>query len=139
MDIEACYDNIDINLLNKFLDQDDTISSSYISGVIYVLIPKVSKLKNTDESKKNFNEIFDIKLIHIVEDLRDYIHILDYLERTDEINYKNCIIFADTISYQTKDLFIPVVRNIINNNYIKFNRHFLKQIKGIPQGLSPTW
>ena len=47
MDIEACYDNINISLLNKFLDTDDTISPAYVTGILYVLIPKVNKVKET--------------------------------------------------------------------------------------------
>ena len=71
MDIEACYDNIDINLLNQFLDRDDTISPTYVTGILYVLIPKLNKLKksesNSDSSIQSslaFKECFDIKLLY---------------------------------------------------------------------------
>ena len=146
MDIEACYDNIDINLLNQFLDRDDTISPTYVTGILYVLIPKLNKLKNSestsDSSIQNslaFKECFDIKLIYLVCDLKEYIQILDCLQKREDISYSNCILYLDSINginYKSKAQFIPTVRNIVNNNFIKFNRTFLKQIKGIPQGLS---
>ena len=75
----------------------------------------------------------------MVSDLNDYIHILDYIQRREDINYSNCIVYLDTtsgINYLSKAQFIPTVRNIINNNFIVFDRKMLKQIKGIPQGLS---
>lgn len=142
MDIEACYDNIDINLLNQFLDMDDTISTTYVTGILYVLIPKFNKLKNNLGNGNNttlLKECFDIKLVYLVVDLNEYIHILDCLQKKEDISYSNCILYLDSIggiSYKSKAQFIPTVRNIVNNNFIKFNRCFLKQIKGIPQGLS---
>lgn len=146
MDIEACYDNIDINLLNQFLDRDDTISPTYVTGILYVLIPKLNKLKKSEsnsdssiESSLAFKECFDIKLIYLVCDLKEYIQILDCLQKREDISYSNCILYLDSINginYKSKAQFIPTVRNIVNNNFIKFNRTFLKQIKGIPQGLS---
>ena len=146
MDIEACYDNIDISLLNQFLDRDDTISPTYVTGIVYVLIPKFNKVKsnilskgNSFENSTHIRECFDIKLIYLVCDLQEYIHLLDCLQTRDDISYSNCILYVDGINginYKSKAQFIPTVRNIINNNFIKFNRCFLKQIKGIPQGLS---
>ena len=79
MDIEACYDNINIELLNKFLDTDDTISPTYVTGILYVLIPKANKVK-TDIINSNFKikvdikDCFDIKLLYMVSDLKEYIH-----------------------------------------------------------------
>ena len=144
MDIEACYDNININLLNKFLDTDDTISPAYVTGILYVLIPKVNKVKeniinSNYKLKVDIKDCFDIKLLYMVSDLKEYFHILDYIRKSEDITYKNCIIYLDEsfgINYKLKESFIPTVRNIINNNYIKFNRNFLKQTNGIPQGLS---
>ena len=144
MDIEACYDNINISLLNKFLDTDDTISPAYVTGILYVLIPKVNKVKETIinsnyKLKVDIKDCFDIKLLYMVSDLKEYFHILDYIRKSEDITYKNCIIYLDEsfgINYKLKESFIPTVRNIINNNYIKFNRNFLKQTNGIPQGLS---
>ena len=152
MDIEACYDNIDINLLNKFLETDTTISNTYLTGVLYILIPRLNKIKEQHERNKitynkhgiaNINcdikDCFNIKLIYMVSDLNDYIHILDYIQKREDINYSNCIVYLDTtsgINYLSKAQFIPTVRNIINNNFIVFDRKMLKQIKGIPQGLS---
>ena len=75
----------------------------------------------------------------MVSDLKEYIHMLDYIDKSEDISYKNCIIYIDEgsgINFKSKAQFIPTVRNIINNNYIKFNRHYLKQTNGIPQGLS---
>ena len=144
MDIEACYDNININLLNKFLDTDDTISPAYVTGILYVLIPKVNKVKeniinSNYKLKVDIKDCFDIKLLYMVSDLKEYFHMLDYIRESEDITYKNCIIYLDEsfgINYKLKESFIPTVRNIINNNYIKFNRNFLKQTNGIPQGLS---
>ena len=144
MDIEACYDNINISLLNKFLDIDDTISPTYVTGILYVLIPKVNKVKeniinSNFKLKVDIKDCFDIKLLYMVSDLKEYFHILDYIRKSEDIAYKNCIIYLDEsfgINYKSKENFIPTVRNIINNNYIKFNRNFLKQTNGIPQGLS---
>ena len=152
MDIEACYDNIDINLLNKFLETDTTISNTYLTGVLYILIPRLNKIKEQHERNKitynkqgvasincDIKDCFNIKLIYMVSDLNDYIHILDYIQRREDINYSNCIVYLDTtsgINYLSKAQFIPTVRNIINNNFIVFDRKMLKQIKGIPQGLS---
>ena len=144
MDIEACYDNINIELLNKFLDTDDTISPTYVTGILYVLIPKVNKVKE-DIINSNYKinidikDCFDIKLLYMVSDLKEYIHMLDYIHKSEDIAYKNCIIYLDEasgINFKSKAQFIPTVRNIINNNFIKFNRNFLKQTNGIPQGLS---
>ena len=136
MDIEACYDNIDIQLLNDFIERDETIGSTYVTGILYILIPKTNKTKNP--SHIDFKDCFDIKLIYIVSDLREYIHILDYIEKREEISYKNCIIYIDNtkLVYLSKAQFMPTVKNIINNNYIKFDKKFLRQSKGIPQGLS---
>ena len=144
MDIEACYDNINIALLNKFLDTDDTISPAYVTGILYVLIPKVNKVKeniinSNYKLKVDIKDCFDIKLLYMVSDLKEYFHMLDYIRKSEDIAYKNCIIYLDEsfgINYKLKESFIPTVRNIINNNYIKFNRNFLKQTNGIPQGLS---
>ena len=144
MDIEACYDNINIELLNKFLDTDDTISPTYVTGILYVLIPKANKVK-TDIINSNFKikvdikDCFDIKLLYMVSDLKEYIHMLDYIHKSEDIAYKNCIIYIDEgsgVNFKSKAQFIPTVRNIINNNFIKFNRNYLKQTNGIPQGLS---
>jgi hypothetical protein len=136
MDIEACYDNIDIQLLNDFIERDETIGSTYVTGILYILIPKINKTKNP--SHIEFKDCFDIKLMYIVSDLREYIHILDYIEKREEISYKNCIIYIDNtkLVYLSKAQFMPTVKNIINNNYIKFDKKFLRQSKGIPQGLS---
>ena len=144
MDIEACYDNINIALLNKFLDTDDTISPAYVTGILYVLIPKVNKVKeniinSNYKLKVDIKDCFDIKLLYMVSDLKEFFHMLDYIRKSEDITYKNCIIYLDEsfgINYKLKESFIPTVRNIINNNYIKFNRNFLKQTNGIPQGLS---
>ena len=144
MDIEACYDNININLLNKFLDTDDTISPTYVTGILYVLIPKANKVKSdiinsNYKIKIDIKDCFDIKLLYMVSDLKEYIHMLDYIDKSEDITYKNCIIYIDEgsgINFKSKAQFIPTVRNIINNNYIKFNRNYLKQTNGIPQGLS---
>lgn len=135
MDIEACYDNIDIDLLNDFLDRDHTISPTYVTGVLYVIMPKQKVLK---QNMIDFKECFDVKLIYIVCDLNEYIHVLDYIQKREEMAYKNCIVYLDNngMSFRNKAQFMPFVRNIINNNIIKFNHSFLKQIKGIPQGLS---
>ena len=142
MDIEACYDNINIELLNKFLDTDDTISPTYVTGILYVLIPKVNKVKDdiiNSNIKIKIDNCFDIKLLYIVSELKEYIHMLDYIHKSEDIPYKNCLIYLDEangINFKSKAQFIPTVRNIINNNFIKFNRNFLKQTNGIPQGLS---
>ena len=144
MDIEACYDNINIDLLNKFLDTDDTISPTYVTGILYVLIPKANKIKSdiinsNYKIKVDIKDCFDIKLLYIVSDLKEYIHMLDYIHKSEDIVYKNCIIYIDEasgINFKSKAQFIPTVRNIINNNFIKFNRNYLKQTNGIPQGLS---
>lgn len=143
MDIEACYDNIDINLLNSFLDKDNTISPTYITGILHILIPKLNKVKQNSHSQNNLNTLelkdcFDMKLVFIVGDLKEYIHPLDLIRKSTDIQYKNCIIYLDPkgTDYIAKATFIPEVRDIVNNNYIKFNRYCLKQIKGIPQGLS---
>ena len=143
MDIEACYDNINIDLLNKFLDTDDTISPTYVTGILYVLIPKVNKIKeekaNDNQKKIDIKDCFDIKLLYMVSDLNEFIHMLDYIRKSDDIAYQNCIIYLDDVNgvnFKSKAQFIPTVRNIINNNFIKFNRSFLKQTNGIPQGLS---
>ena len=137
MDIEACYDNIDIQLLNNFIERDDTIGSTYVTGILYILIPKINKTKNP-LLHIDIKDCFDIKLMYIVSDLREYIHILDYLEKREEMAYKNCIIYIDNskLVYLSKAQFMPTVKNIINNNYIKFDKKFLRQTKGIPQGLS---
>ena len=143
MDIEACYDNIDINLLNKFLSADDTISQTYVTGVLNVLIPKYNKIKNNNNNNENkkveLKDSFDIKLIYFVCDLKEYLHIYDYIQKREEMSYQNCIVYYDHtygLNYQAKMTFLPLVKKIINNNYIKFNRNYLKQCKGIPQGLS---
>ena len=151
MDIEACYDNINIDLLNNFLELDDTISPTYITGILYVVIPKINKVKEANlfgantlsrggvNVKTDIKDCFDIKLLYMVCDLRDYIHMLDYIQKREEITYKNCLIYLDEtigLNYKTKENFIPPVRNIINNNFIKFNKTFLRQTNGIPQGLS---
>ena len=98
MDIEACYDNINISLLNKFLDTDDTISPAYVTGILYVLIPKVNKVKETIinsnyKLKVDIKDCFDIKLLYMVSDLKEYIHMLDYIHKSEDIAYKNCIIY----------------------------------------------
>lgn len=135
LDIEACYDNIDIKLLNYFLDNDHTISPTYVTGVLYVIMPKPKVLK---EKVIHFKECFDVKLIYIVCDLNEYIHVLNFIQKREEMTYKNCIVYLDNngMSFKNKIQFMPFVRDIINNNIIKFNHSFLKQIKGIPQGLS---
>ena len=70
------------SLFAGFLDTDDTISPAYVTGILYVLIPKVNKVKETIinsnyKLKVDIKDCFDIKLLYMVSDLKEYFHILD--------------------------------------------------------------
>ena len=88
MDIEACYDNINVNLLKKFLDTVDTISPAYITGILYVLIPKGNKVKENiinskDKLKVDIKDCCGIKLLYIFSDLKEYFYMLDHIRKCE--------------------------------------------------------
>jgi hypothetical protein len=135
LDIEACYDNIDINKLIGFLDNDDIISENFVSNVLFLVLPKVANKKNA-----TFKECFEIKKLFFVSEVSEYINFLDYLKNKNDLNYTNCLLYHTfdkyTSSYVSKMKIIPMIKNILNCNIIRFNKKCFRQVKGIPQGLS---
>jgi hypothetical protein len=159
MDIEACYDNINLEKLNNILDSDDIIPDVFVPHVLFVVLPKPHMLKKVKwvfnrNSKNNFtnyntnntlsnNEVsfadcFEVKKLFFASDSNEYLHFLDFLQNKSDLNYSHCIIyqFPEMRSYIRKENFMSRVKAILNNNIIKFNKKFFKQKKGIPQGLS---
>jgi len=160
MDIEACYDNIDIQKLISILDNDEIISDNYVSNVLFVLLPKPHMLKKIrDQNLKNkknhlekdfninsfrensnyqFEDCFEVKKLFFISELNEYIHFLDFLQNKNDLNYSNCILYQDyqNMAYLRKETIIPKIKKILNNNIIKFNKKLFMQKKGIPQGLS---
>lgn len=141
MDIEACYDNICIKKLCDILDNEDIISEDYLSTVIFVLLPKANILCNKykeNSSLSNLKECFEIKKLYMVTEVSDYIHYLDLIRNKSDLNYTYCIVYDDfkNTNFIRKEEFIPKIKNILNNNVIRFNKKYFLQTKGIPQGLS---
>jgi hypothetical protein len=135
LDIEACYDNIDIDKLVGFLDNEDIISENYISNVLFLVLPKASSKEN-----KYFKDSFEVKKFYFVSEMSEHLHFLDYLKNKNDINYTNCIMYHDfekqSSKYINKVDLIPRIKAILNCNIIRFNKKSFKQKKGIPQGLS---
>jgi hypothetical protein len=135
LDIEACYDNIDIGKLIGFLDNDDIISENFVSNVLFLVLPKISNKKTA-----SFKECFEIKKLFFVSEVSEYINFFDYLKNKNDLNYTNCLLYHTfdkyTSSYVSKMKIIPMIKNILNCNIIRFNKKCYRQIKGIPQGLS---
>lgn len=138
LDIEACYDNIDIEKLISILDNDDIISENFVANLIYVIFPKPHVLMKRNKSDVSFKDCFEVKRFYIVTELSEYIHFLDFLKNKTDINYSFCLIYQEynCLTYIHKEQFMPRVKNILTNNIIKFNKKLFKQVKGIPQGLS---
>ena len=135
LDIEACYDNIDINKLIEFLDNDDIISENFVSNVLFLVLPKITNKKNT-----SFKDCFEIKKLFFVSEVSEYINFFDFLKNKNDLNYTNCLLYHTfdkyTSSYVSKMKIIPMIKKILNCNIIRFNKKCFRQIKGIPQGLS---
>jgi hypothetical protein len=135
LDIEACYDNIDIDKLISFLDHDDLISEEYIYNVLYLAMPKANSKGNTSQK-----ESWEVKKLHFVNDRSDYLHFLDFLKNKTDLNYTNCMMYHDFDKHTSTNIkktnMIRNIKDILNCNIIKFNKKCFKQKKGIPQGLS---
>lgn len=136
MDIEACYDNINIKKLVEILDNEDIIAEEYLSTIIFVVLPKKNLIKNSEE-KSDFKDCFEVKKIYYVCEVSEYLNYFEFLKRV-ELNYTNCLIYQDTrnTDFIRKEQFLPRVKNILQNNIIRFNKKYFVQTKGIPQGLS---
>jgi hypothetical protein len=135
LDIEACYDNIDIDKLINFLDNDDIISENFVSNVLFLVLPKAAGNKTV-----SFKESFEIKKLFFVSDVSEYIHFYDFLKNKNDLNYTNCMLYHDfdksTSTFINKVTFLSMIKKILNCNIIRFNKKCFKQKKGIPQGLS---
>ncbi len=138
MDIEGCYDNIDIDKIISIMDEDELISETFASNILYVILPKPHMLNKKFENNVKFKDCFEIKKLFFVSDNSEYLHFIDFLKSRNDLNYSYCVLYPDytNMTYLHKKEFLPRIKNIINNNIIKFNKKYFKQIKGIPQGLS---
>ena len=121
LDIEACYDNIDINKLIEFLDNDDIISENFVSNVLFLVLPKITNKKNT-----SFKDCFEIKKLFFVSEVSEYINFFDFLKNKNDLNYTNCLLYHTfdkyTSSYVSKMKIIPMIKKILNCNIIRFNK-----------------
>lgn len=136
MDIEKCYDNISIKKLTEIIDNTDLISEEYLTTSIFVLLPKANILSNKENKINTLKECFEVKKIFTVVDIGEYIHYLDLLRSKNDLNYTYCMVYFCNDHIIRKDNFINKIKDIINNNYIRFNKKYFLQTKGIPQGLS---
>lgn len=138
LDIEGCYDNIDIEKMLKILNKDELISEEFASNVLYVILPKPHMLNKRFKDNVSFKDCFEIKKLFFVTDNSEYLHFLDYLKGRSDLNYSYCVLYQDynNMTYLRKRDLLPRISNIITNNIIKFNKKFFKQTRGIPQGLS---
>jgi hypothetical protein len=135
MDIESCYDNIEIEKLTHFLDNDDIICESYVLNTVFLIMPKFLS-NNKFKTDLSFKDCFEIKKFHFVTELSEYIHFLDFIRNKPDFNYTYCIVYQHKRTILRKEQFMPRIKHILNNNIIKFNKKFFRQKKGIPQGLS---
>jgi hypothetical protein len=131
LDIEACYDNIDIDKLVNFLETDEIIAENFVSNVLFLVLPKASSRGNT-----SLKESFEIKKLFFVTEVSEYLHFLDYLKSKNDLNFTNCMLYNDQDRYINKRDVMPNIKNILGCNIIKFNKKCFRQKKGIPQGLS---
>jgi len=163
LDIEKCYDNINLNKLQEILNDtknsDDIIKEYYYNYDIFLIIPKNHVLKNinkmqNDKDKDNlmdidikskdplvncsFSDSFEIKKMFVIAEQSELLGIFNFIKNNNQLNCKNCIIYPNfkknTILLKLD--MISMILKVIQKNYVKFNKKFFTQIKGIPQGLT---
>ena len=143
LDIEGCYDNINLERLISMIEKDNNIiKDTYLLNSVYVVIPKtfmLEKLKKENvniEEKCRFEEFFEIKKVDLVGDFSEYTTFIEYIKSEKDINYTYCVLYQDlSRNFVLKENLILDIKKYLTNNIFKFNKNFYKQVQGIPQGL----
>jgi hypothetical protein len=143
LDIEACYDNINLEKLISMIEKDDEIiKDTYLLNTVNIIIPKtflIDKLRKENvniEETYRFEDFIELKKVDLVGDFSDYTNFIEYIKSENDINYNYCLLYQDhSRNFVQKDSLLSNIKKLLTNNIFKFNKVFYKQVHGIPQGL----
>jgi len=147
LDLEKCYDNIDAETCLKFLEQSSLASKNY--KVLQYFTFKSKHTTGKESGKKvAFRDTFKYSYRKMALDVYDPVkknapalsgsNLLTITKIfKSQMPIHRCII---TEPYERRDLFVSTILKmlrqvIVSHNYVQLDKHFYRQLKGIPQGL----
>jgi hypothetical protein len=140
MDIQKCYDSVDLNVLFDLLKKEDIFKDFYLINDFIKIIRNrryvFRKKKGILSEKLKMNNLFIMKgrdaaiPLQKLNDIRNY--------TLDEVTKYNKTIFLDRPRKRvvSKDGLMDNITNVCKNCVIRFGNQIFKLKCGLPQGLS---
>lgn len=142
MDIQKCYDSIEIPLLMSMLERTKWIpQTSVISNFLILrrngthLLPKDPR---SPDAKPPFRRFFTFRKRTIGQSLSDFKGTggICYNEPTRNPNCPVIVIDCCNRTSLVKEEFLSRIKTICTNNIVRYGKSYFKQRKGVPQGLN---